>query len=67
MINICYCRLEGNQLAEMEEFEDKQKELEQLCAPIITKMYQGAGAGGGMGAGTAGMPSSSGPKVEEVD
>lgn len=51
----------------MEEFEDKQKELEQLCTPIITKMYQ-QGAGGGMpaGAGAGGMPSS-GPKVEEVD
>lgn len=50
-------------MAEVEEFEDKQKELEKLCNPIITKMYQ-QGAGG--------MPASassntSGPKVEEVD
>ena len=45
----------------MEEFEDKQKELESLCNPIIAKMYQQgapAGAGGGH---------SSSPKVEEVD
>jgi len=62
--------LDGNQLAEAEEFEDKMKELENVCNPIISKMYQGAagmdedvpsggaGSGGGSGAG---------PKIEEVD
>ncbi|EAY89457.1 hypothetical protein OsI_10990 [Oryza sativa Indica Group] len=66
--------LDGNQLAEADEFEDKMKELESLCNPIISKMYQG-GAGGpaGMdedapngGAGTGGG-SGAGPKIEEVD
>ncbi|ONK68955.1 uncharacterized protein A4U43_C05F17780 [Asparagus officinalis] len=33
--------LEGNQLAEVEEFEHKQKELEEVCGPLIAKMYQG--------------------------
>ncbi|CAI0420934.1 unnamed protein product [Linum tenue] len=47
--------LEGNQLAEVEELEDKLKELEGLCNPIISKMY-GAGAAG-----------AAGPKIEEVD
>jgi len=40
-----------NQLAEVDEFEDKMKELEGICNPIIAKMYQGAGAGMGDAAG----------------
>jgi len=39
--------LDTNQTAEKDEFEHKRKELEDLCNPIFTKMYQG-GAGGGM-------------------
>jgi L1 cell adhesion molecule like protein len=67
--------LENNQLAEVEEFEHQQKELEGVCNPIIQKMY-GAGGGmpdmGGMGGGMGGGadPSSAGrggPTVEEVD
>ncbi|KAL0836413.1 hypothetical protein Bca101_088302 [Brassica carinata] len=34
--------LDANQLAEADEFEDKMKELESVCNPIIAKMYQGA-------------------------
>merc|ERR1712078_777921 len=46
--------LDNNQLAEIDEFEDKMKELEGLCNPIIQKMYQAAGgAPGGM---PGGMP-----------
>lgn len=67
--------LDSNQLAEKEEFDDKQKELEGICNPIITKLYQSAGgAPGGMpggfpGAGAApgGGGGSSGPTIEEVD
>ncbi|WRX26638.1 Heat shock protein 70 family - like 10 [Theobroma cacao] len=33
--------LDRNQLAEVDEFEDKLKELEGICNPIISKMYQG--------------------------
>ncbi|CAI5515931.1 unnamed protein product [Closterium sp. Naga37s-1] len=66
--------LDKNQLADVDEFEDKQKELEGTCNPIIAKMYQG-GAGpvpgaGGMGDVPMGGGSSSGgdgPKIEEVD
>ena len=43
--------LDANQLAEKEEFDDKQKELEAICNPIITKLYQGAGGAPGAGAG----------------
>ncbi|CAI0473939.1 unnamed protein product [Linum tenue] len=63
--------LEGNQLAEVEELEDKLKELEGLCNPIISKMYgAGAGAGGDvpMGGGSGGSGAAgAGPKIEEVD
>jgi len=41
--------LDKNQLADTEEFEHKQKELEGICNPIITKMYQQGGAGGAEG------------------
>ncbi|CAI5460280.1 unnamed protein product [Closterium sp. Yama58-4] len=64
--------LDKNQLADVDEFEDKQKELEGICNPIIAKMYQ-AGAGPMPGAGGMGdvpMGSSSRgdePKIEEVD
>jgi heat shock protein 1/8 len=62
--------LERNQLAEVDELEDKMKELEALCGPIIAKMYQGGGGGGDMPMG-GGMPGGGstgpGPKIEEVD
>jgi L1 cell adhesion molecule like protein len=65
--------IEANQLAEKEEFEHKQKELEGVCNPIIQKMYQGAGgAPGGMpdmggDAGASAGQGNAGPKIEEVD
>ncbi|XP_052092870.1 heat shock cognate 71 kDa protein [Mytilus californianus] len=73
--------LDANNLAEKEEFEHKQKELEGVCNPIITKLYQAAGGapGGGMpnfgGAGgpaggapgAGGTGGSGGPTIEEVD
>ncbi|CUF95469.1 heat shock protein 70, putative [Bodo saltans] len=50
--------LQNNQEASKEEFEHRQKELEGICNPIMTKMYQGAGgAAGGM---PGGMPDMSG-------
>ena len=61
--------LEKNQLAEVDELEDKLKELEGVCNPIIAKMYQ-AGGGGDvpMGEGMAnGGSGGAGPKIEEVD
>lgn len=72
--------LDANQLADKEEYEHRQKELESVCSPIITKLYQGAGgAPGGMpgfpggapgAAGAGGAPGAgtgSGPTIEEVD
>lgn len=60
--------LDANQLAEKEEFADKQKELESICNPIVTKLHQGAGGVPGAGAGGAGHnPGGAGPTIEEVD
>merc|ERR1712170_162394 len=72
--------LDANQTAEEDEYKDKQKEVEGICNPIITKLYQSAGgAPGGMPGGMpggvpGGMPgagaapgSGSGPTIEEVD
>merc|ERR1711896_79691 len=64
--------------AEKEEFDSMQKDLEAVCNPIITKMYQAAGGaeggmpggmpGGGMpGAGAGGDSPAGGPTIEEVD
>jgi len=64
--------LDKNQLAEKDEFEAKQKELEGVVNPIMMKVYQAAGGAPDMGAG--GMPDmggagggGAGPTVEEVD
>merc|ERR1712137_1444123 len=67
--------LDKNQMAEKDEFEAEQKELEGVVNPIMMKVYQAAGGGGGMPEG--GMPGAGappgaaggggGPTVEEVD
>jgi len=66
--------LESNPNAELEEFEAKKKELEQVWKPIITNIYGGGQMGSNGGAGTGGeseMPnftsSSGGPQIDEVD
>merc|ERR1711869_24206 len=46
--------LDKNQLAEKDEFEAKQKEVEGIVNPIMMKVYQAAGGSGGMPEG--GMP-----------
>ena len=70
--------LDSNQLADKDEYEHKQKELEGVCNPIVTKLYQ---AGGGVPPGAGGFPggaggapptggqagSGGGPTIEEVD
>ncbi|KAF9686278.1 hypothetical protein SADUNF_Sadunf03G0142100 [Salix dunnii] len=69
--------LDRCQLAKVDEFAYKQKELEGLCNLIITKMYQGSAGDVSMGDG-AEMPnggyakpssygSGAGQKLEEVD
>ncbi|VDN99860.1 unnamed protein product [Rodentolepis nana] len=63
--------LDSHQTDEKETYEQKQKELENICNPIITKMYQEASGstgerpGGVPHAHTGGAPG--GPTIEEVD
>merc|ERR1719460_662077 len=44
----CLDWLDKNQLAEKDEFESQQKELEGVVNPIMMKVYQAAGGSGGM-------------------
>merc|ERR1712086_611354 len=66
--------LDKNQLAEKDEFEMKQKEVEGIVNPIMMKVYQAAGGGGmpeggmpGGGFDGGAAPGAGGPTVEEVD
>jgi L1 cell adhesion molecule like protein len=54
--------LDANQSAETEEFEAKQKEVSDVCTPIMVKMYAEEKKGE-----TEPEPASTGPTIEEVD
>nr|XP_020468828.1 heat shock 70 kDa protein 1-like [Monopterus albus] len=58
--------LENNQLAEKEEYQHKLKELENVCNPIISKLYQG-GMPTGSTCGQQARAGAEGPTIEEVD
>lgn len=51
--------LDKNTLAEKEEYEDKLKDIQKECGPIMVKLHQGGQQSAGSGA--------KGPTVEEVD
>merc|ERR1712209_370561 len=63
--------LDQNQTAEIDEYQDKQKEIEGICKPIISKLYQQAQETNN--SGSCGSQSGQdfaknhGPTVEEVD
>uniref|UniRef100_A0A8K9X9Q3 Heat shock protein 70 n=1 Tax=Oncorhynchus mykiss TaxID=8022 RepID=A0A8K9X9Q3_ONCMY len=62
--------LENNQLGDKEEYEHQLKELEKVCQPIITKLYQQGGMPTGCcgdQARTSSGDSSQGPTIEEID
>ncbi|KAI8979450.1 hsp71-like protein [Mycotypha africana] len=70
--------LDNSQEASKEEYESRQKELEEIANPIMMKLYQQEGAGAGGMPGMGGMPGggmpggapgggNEGPTVEEVD
>lgn len=48
-VNAAVQWMDDNQSAEKEDYEAKQKEVEAVCTPIITKLYQGAGGAPGGG------------------
>jgi heat shock protein 1/8 len=72
-VNDAISWLDANQLAEVDEFEDKQKELEGICNPIVSRMYQqggppnGPNTPGGYGSGVNANAGGAGPTIEEVD
>ena len=63
--------LDSNQLAEKEEFTEKQRELEELSRPLMAKIYQqsGVNANAQQNCGDEHRKgtSQSGPTIEEVD
>jgi len=76
-VDECITWLDNNPSADKDTYEKKQKELESVANPIISKMYQqgGGGAGGmpggmpnfqGGGAGAGGEQTSQ-PKFEDLD
>ena len=52
--------LDRNSMADKEEYEEKQKDLQQVCSPITAKLH-------GQQQPQQGYSSSDGPTVEEVD
>ncbi|KAG7255621.1 LOW QUALITY PROTEIN: hypothetical protein CRUP_030460 [Coryphaenoides rupestris] len=59
--------LESNQLAEKEEYEHQLKDLEYLCKPIISRLYQQGAQPSAGSCGQQARAGSQGPTVEEVD
>ncbi|KAI5953376.1 SSA3 [Candida jiufengensis] len=72
--------IDANQTATTEEYADKQKELESVANPVISKAYQGGAPGGAAGAGgfpggasggstggATGATGDDGVTVEEID
>ena len=52
--------LDRNSMADKEEYEEKQKDLQQVCSPIMAKLH-------GQQQPQQGYSSSDGPTVEEID
>lgn len=52
--------LDRNSMADKDEYEEKQKDLQQVCSPIMAKLH-------GQQQSQQGYSSSDGPTVEEVD
>ncbi|KAF7493916.1 Heat shock 70 kDa protein [Sarcoptes scabiei] len=61
-INSTISWMDANQLASKEEFQYRFKELESVCRPIMTKLYQSNGSYQNGDSGDQ-----DGPKIEEVD
>jgi len=79
-VNEAISWLDASQEASKEEYEGRQKELEAVANPIMSKLYGAGGAPGGFPGGAEGFPGGApggfpgggdaggeGPSVEEVD
>jgi L1 cell adhesion molecule like protein len=58
--------LELNTFADKEQYEDKYKNLENICTPIMSKIYKDLSPGGMPEGMPGGMPQNS-PNIDEVD
>lgn len=52
--------LDGNLMAEKEEYEYKLKEMTRICSPAMTRLHRG-------GRGESDRQNDDGPTIEEVD
>ncbi|WFD31811.1 Homospermidine synthase 1 [Malassezia sp. CBS 17886] len=60
--------LDNSQEGSIEEYKEKQKELEEISNPIMQKAYGAGGAPPGAGGpGAEAPPGDDGPQVEEID
>ena len=62
--------LDDNAMGTKETYEEKMKEVEAVIQPIMAKMYSATAGPGGqmpMGGMPGGMPTGSGPQIDEVD
>ena len=59
--------LDNNTMAEKEELEYQDKQLQKVCGPIMTKLHGGPASETNPGAGTQSQHSTGGPTVEEMD
>jgi len=59
-VNDSIAWLDSSQEASKEEYEEKQKELEAIANPIMTKLYSAGGAPGGAPGGPGGFPGGAG-------
>ncbi|CAE6490392.1 unnamed protein product [Rhizoctonia solani] len=74
-VNETIAWLDASQEASKDEYESRQKELEAVANPIMSRLYGGGGMPGGPGgapggfpgAGAGGAHDADGPSVEEVD
>lgn len=58
--------LDTNTLADKDEFDDRLKEIQRVCSPIMSKLHGGSAGAGQASTGAAG-PKGKGPNIEEVD
>ena len=59
--------LDGNSLADKEEFEYQLKELQKSCSPVMSKLHSRGQSASGPGQNDIGSNNRDGPVIDEVD
>jgi len=70
VVDVAVAWLDGNPAGEKKEYEEKQRELEGVVAPVLAAASCGGGGGGAGNANDAYRPAgdgADGPRVEEMD